>query len=146
MAKEKGLSLKTTSALIIIVFLLGFGGTMMYYAFYKVAFIRTFDIHLETSEHNLLGFNADPTLHFGKVPMTGGISRKELNIWNDWDIPLRVEIRLKGEVAPFISVENNTFVLEPGETKKVSVYATVPPGFNRIGNFTGEAKVIYFRT
>jgi hypothetical protein len=119
---------------------------MIYYAFYHVAFIKTFEIHFETSEDRLIGFNADPNLHFGKIPTTGGISRKELNIGNDWNIPLRVEIRVRGDAAPFINVENNTFVLEPTESKKVGVYATIPPSFNRMANFTGEAKVIYFRT
>jgi hypothetical protein len=68
--KDKGLGLKSTTALIIIIFLLGFGGTMFYYAFYKVAYMKIYDIRIETSEVMHVGLNADPTLDFGKMTWT----------------------------------------------------------------------------
>jgi hypothetical protein len=143
--KHKSLDLKTTTALIIIIFLLGFGGTMLYYAFYKVSYMKIYDIQIEATEGNLIGFNADPTLHFGKIPISGGSAKKMLNTGNDVDFPLLVNIRIKGDAARFITVSDNNYILQPGESKKIDVYATIPINFSEVGVFTGEAKVIMFR-
>ncbi|MBU2561322.1 MAG: hypothetical protein KKD17_03415 [Nanoarchaeota archaeon] len=145
-SKSKGLSLRTTTALILIIFLLGMGGTAWYYALYKVAYIQVFDIEIKiVPGSKAIGFNADPTLHFGKLPEVGGKAEKELNLFNDWDIPLLLMIRVKGDAAPFISVENNTFIMQPKEFRKIKVYAVVPEGFNKTGIYTGEAKVMFLR-
>ena len=143
---KKEMSVKTTLCLVIVIFLLGIGGTMWYYALYEVAFVKIFDIEVKVvSGSRIIGFNADPTLHFGKIPETGGIAEKELNLFNDWDIPLLLEIRVKGDAAGFIRVEDNNFMMQPGEVRKLKVYAAVPQGFNRSGVYTGEAKVLFLR-
>ncbi|MBW2971569.1 hypothetical protein KY359_00905 [Candidatus Woesearchaeota archaeon] len=143
--KGPGLSLKTTTALIIIIFILGAGAAAWYYALYKVVDMHIFDIEILVSEDRMLGFNADPTLHFGKIPMTGGLGKKYMNIHNDWDIPLLLNIRIRGDAAQFISVDDNNFILQPDEYRKITFYARIPDNFNHTGNFTGEAKVTYFR-
>lgn len=145
MGKE-GLSLKATTALIIIILFLGVGATLWYYALYRVAYVEVFDTEVKIVEGTKhIGLNADPTLHFGKLPAMGGTAMKEMNLMNDWDIPLRLEIRIKGDAAQFISSEENDFIMQPGEVRKINFYATVPKGFNRTGIYTGEAKVIYLR-
>ena len=63
--KKECLSLKATTALILIVLFLGVGATLWYYALYKIAYLTVYDIKIETSEFKHLGLNADPTLHFG---------------------------------------------------------------------------------
>jgi hypothetical protein len=143
--KKDGLSLKTTTALILIVFLLGLGGTMFYYAFYKVAYVQTFDILVKSVPGNRVGFNADATLHFGKIPSSGGRAEKEMVLLNDWDIPLLLQIRIKGEAAQFIHVQDNNFVLQPREVRKLKVIVIIPDGFDQVGNYTGEAKILYIR-
>jgi hypothetical protein len=145
MAKKEALSLKATVALIIIIFLAGFGGTMWYYALYQVAYVQIYDIEVKSVEGNLIGFNADPTLHFGKIPNRGGTSQKDMILTNDWDIPLLVQIRLKGEAAQFISTDDNNFILGPKELRHVYFYATIPDGWNKTDIYTGEAKVMYLR-
>ena len=143
--KKEGLSLKATTALILIVLFLGVGATLWYYAIYKIAYLAVYDIELETSEYKHLGLNADPTLHFGMIPKTGGTATKEMNLANDWDIPLLLEIRIKGDAAQFITTDDNDFLMQPHEARKVNFYATIPEGFNKIGIYTGEAKIIYLR-
>ncbi|MBN1543844.1 hypothetical protein JW898_00100 [Candidatus Woesearchaeota archaeon] len=144
-SKSKGLSLKTTTALIIIIFLLGIGTTMWYYALYKVAYVKIYDIEIKTSPDKFIGFNVDPTLHFGILPSEGGIGKKELNVMNDWDIPLLLSVRINGDAAQFIKVEDNNFILQPGEARSIAVYAIIPAGFGQEGIYTGEAKIIYLR-
>ncbi len=144
--KSTGLSLKTTTALIIIVFLLGLGGTLTFYSFYKILNIQFYDIQLEVipaGRH--AGFNADPTLNFGKLPVSGGKAMKEINTHNYWDDPVLVSIRIKGNATGFIQVTENDFVLQPGEGKTVRAYAVVPRGYEHTGIYTGTAKVVTLR-
>lgn len=143
--KSKGLSIKTTVTLLLIALFLGIGSTMMYYAFYKVAYMQIYDIEFETTEGLLIGFNADPNLDFGKIPAVGGRARKEINVHNDWDMPLLVKINIKGDAAPFISVEDNNFILQPDETRHINAYVTIPDYFNITAQYTGEAKIIFLR-
>ena len=141
-----GFDLKTTTTLILIVFLIGFGSTTMYYAFYKVTYMKIYDVKVETTPGRTLGFNVDPNLHFGRIPMTGGISEKELNLNNDDRFPVKVEIRISGNAAKFIIVEENDFILRPGELRKLKVKAVIPDMFNEANVYLGEAKIIFFRT
>jgi hypothetical protein len=145
MRRTDRMSLKTTIALMAVVLLFGFGGVMWWYAVYKVEYTQYFDILVKTSEGKTIGFNADPTLHFGSIPVSGGKSMKEMVLGNDKYIPLLVQIRVSGDAAQFIQPEDNNFMLQPGEVKKLKVYAVIPEGFGQVGNFTGTAKVIYFR-
>jgi hypothetical protein len=144
--KKEGLSLKATTALILIVLLLGVGATLWYYALYKVAYVKIYDIEIKVVEGaKHVGFNADPTLHFGKIPSMGGTATKEMFVANDWDIPLFLEIKLKGDAAQFVSTDDNDFLMQPHEVRKVTFYATIPQGFNQTGTYTGEAKIVYLR-
>jgi len=145
-AKDSRFNLKTTTALVIIVFLIGFGSTMMYYAFYKVNYMKLYEIKIETTSDRTVGFNADPDLHFGRVPMTGGTSEKELNLNNDESFPVRVQMRVTGDAAKFVIVEENNFILGPGESRKLKVKAVIPDMFNKAEVYWGEAKIIFFRT
>ncbi|MFH1669083.1 MAG: hypothetical protein ABIA62_04095 [Candidatus Woesearchaeota archaeon] len=144
-SKSKGFSLKTTLALIIIVLLIGIGTTMMYYSFYNVVYVETFDIHIETGEYKHIGINADSTLNFGKIPSTGGIAKKEFNLDNNMNFPVTVSILLRGDAAGFIRIDENDFILQPGENRKLPIYAVVPTGFGIQGNFTGKATVKLLR-
>ncbi|MBW2965219.1 hypothetical protein KY363_07215 [Candidatus Woesearchaeota archaeon] len=144
--KENGLSLKTTTALILIILILGFGGTMWFYALYKVVHIETHDVSIKTVEGRHLGVNVNPTFEFGKVPASGGTATKYIVLYNDQDFPVIVQFRIKGDAARFIEAEDNGFTLQPGELRKISIFAVIPDGFGVVGNFTGQAKIIFFRS
>ena len=145
--KDSGFSLKSTTALIIIIFLIGFGSTMWYYALHKVAYVHVFEMQVElVSESRLAGFNADPNLNFGQLPAAGGRAKKEMNLRNEYDIPLLVEIRIKGDIAELVYIDENYFTLQPGEVKHIWMTLSVPKDSSYApGNYTGTAKVLYKR-
>jgi len=143
--KNEGFSSTTTIALIMIIFILGFGGTMWYYALYKVVYVQYYDITLNISDASVIGFSADATLHFGRVPNTGGFSKKEINLINDFDFPVLVNVKVKGPVSPFIAMNESDFVLAPKEVKHVIVFAIVPDNYNKTSDFTGMARIRYIR-
>jgi hypothetical protein len=60
------------------------------------------------------------------------------------DIPVFVSIRVRGDAGKFIALSDNNFVLQPGEIKKVNVFATIP-AFNHTGIYTGQAKILMTR-
>jgi hypothetical protein len=142
---KSGLSLKSTLALIIIIFLLGVGGTVWYYALCKVVLIKTFDIEVNTVSDLVVGLNADPNLHFGKIPNVGGIAKKTISFANSNDFPVLVKISFKGKAARFIETEDNTFLLNPDETRNLDVFAVIPDNFNRVGTYRGAAKIMYIK-
>lgn len=143
---ETGLNLKTTTALIIVVLLLGFGGTMWVYAFYKVVHVEFQDVTVKTVDGKHVGFNADASFEFGKLPSSGGTAVKYVELYNDQKFPITVQFRIKGDAARFIQAEDNGFTLQPGELRKLAIYAVIPEGFGVVGNFTGQAKIMFFRS
>lgn len=142
---KKRLSLRATTALIIIVFLFGFGGTMWFYAIHKVVYVRAYDIHIELVDEKRVGFTVDPTFDFGKVPVTGGQVKRFMQMSNTDDFPVLVRIQVKGDAAQFVQLEDNDFILEPGEFRKMPVYAIVPANSAMPGVYTGKAKITFLR-
>jgi hypothetical protein len=142
--KTEPIGLKTTVALIVIILLVGTGGTMIAYTLYDLVFVKTFDISFEISPFKIIGINADPTLDFGKVPVEGSSSVKYMNLLNDNEFPVFVEIEVKGNASPFVTFEDTAFELKPGEYRKLRVSVNVA-GSPPLGSRTGQATVIFRR-
>ncbi len=134
-------SLKTTALLILLVFFIGAGTTLMYYSFYTITHMTIYDIQLKTMDANHIRFDAGANLNFGALPAAGAIAKKEINLANTKDVPIEVDITITGTVSPFIQLEENNFILQPGETKKLPIYAIIPLKFNKLEEFSGEAKI-----
>lgn len=145
MKRSKGLSLKTTTALIVIILLLGIGTTAFLFGLYKVALVQTFDIKIRTTSEKVIGFSADPYLDFGTLPAGGGTSRRDINTHNPFKFPVLVRIISRGEAAPYVKFADNEFILQPDEYREIGAFAVIPGGFNRNATMTGTAKVIYLR-
>ncbi|NQU79867.1 hypothetical protein HQ545_08940 [Candidatus Woesearchaeota archaeon] len=143
---EKNLNIKTVIFLVIIIFVLGMGATLMYYGISKIAHVQNYDVRIETGEPKYIGFNADPTLDFGILPISGGSVKKELLITNEYDMPIAINIRVSGDVVPFIQITDNDFILNPKESRKIKVGAHIPSDFGKIAVFTGNLKVSFLRT
>ncbi|HII72780.1 TPA: hypothetical protein HA265_08545 [Candidatus Woesearchaeota archaeon] len=141
---KKTLSLKTAILLVLLIFFIGVSISTWYYSIFKVVLVKTFDLEVKVSESHLVGFNVDPTLHYGKVPSIGGIAEKKIMLKNDFDFPVRVRLRAKGEATEFFQLEDNDFILEPGTTRGLNSYMEIPPGTAE-GIYVGEAKITYLR-
>ena len=90
-------------------------------------------------EQNRIGFNTDTDgLHFGSISSGSG-SRRVL-ILRDIAQDVRVQIVNHGEIASWISSENN-FILKKGEEKNLSFSLSVPSPI-QVGNYTGEVTIV----
>lgn len=137
------LSMKTTIALIVIIFMMAVGGTLIAYTVYKNVFVKSFDIQFRVTDGTIVGINADPNLHFGSAPKGSASVVKEMNFLNDYTFPIMVDIEIEGAIAPSVVVEDNRFTLQPGERR--SLKWTVDTSNLEPGNYTGNALIVYKR-
>ena len=88
------------------------------------------------------GLNADRDgVKFGKtVPGGRGTRFLEINTSED----AFVQIFLSGDLAPYLSVENNSFYMKAGEFMNIPVYLDVPDNMV-IGFYTGKVYVLLTR-
>lgn len=140
----RSMSMKTTIALMVIIFMVAVGGTLIAYTIYTNVYVAGFDIEFEVSEAGNVGINADSNLNFGKLPFNSSASAiKEMNFFNDYGFPVLVQIDVESAVKKYVIVTENYFVLQPGEHKSVDWIARnydLPTG-----NYTGRAMVVYKR-
>ncbi|HEV8290119.1 MAG TPA: hypothetical protein VGQ00_04175 [Candidatus Norongarragalinales archaeon] len=92
-----------------------------------------------------LALNTDTDgIRFGKIPQ-GAQGERTVIITNNSPRPLRAVLEAKGDIARFISVSNNNFVIPPNQGTPVIVYAIIPTNAPE-GNYTGYLKATLWRT
>jgi|GEM_PF-3830424 hypothetical protein len=84
-----------------------------------------------------IGINANPnTLDFGELPLG---SKGKKFIWlNNSEKEVKVEIKIFGEINPFLKIDEKSFELKSKESKLIQIefYAL------KEGNFTGELDIL----
>ena len=104
--------------------------------------VQTLDMDMEVK--NKIGFNVDTDkIHFGGLP-PGGMSEREIVISHDFDFPVKVSIKTSGELAEYVTVSDNNFILSPLESKKITFYAIIDEDVP-LGNYTGNARFEFRR-
>ncbi len=89
-----------------------------------------------------VGFNLDPdAIHFGATS-PGGVASRGVEIYHDYERPLKINIKISGKLGKWVSPSDNGFLLYPNITKEVKLKAYVPASAS-YGNYTGTLKVIF---
>ncbi len=92
-----------------------------------------------------MGFNTDAdALWFGKAN-PGVQATRKVDMVNNFEFPLAVSISIKGDIAEYISVSDNYFVLQPNETKVITYYF-ISRSNTPYGNYSGSTRVVFTRT
>ena len=134
-------NLQFLTVLVIVIFL-SVGVTSLFYGFYVVQEVKTLDISLEVSDR--VGINvASDGLRFGKIPVRGS-SQKIFSIKNEYDIPLKVVFKVKGDARELVSISDNYFWIQPGEFRELLAVASAPLG-TPLGKYDGKLKVYFKR-
>ena len=109
---------------------------VIYYYLSQPLEMISVDMDAEIKAGNKVGLNADrDALHFGMLA-PGNSGARIINTTNNRDIPVIVQIYTGGNISVWVHVEDNSYTLQPGETKMVKVGLTVP--YNaKPGNYTG---------
>jgi hypothetical protein len=111
-------------AILAIILMLSSFLTMLVYSLVVVKEVKIIRTDLEISE--VVGIVVDSdNLRFGKIPPRG-VGRRKFNLTNEYKYPLKVQVKIAGEIEPFVKISDNLFWLQPGETREVTVKAYVP--------------------
>ena len=115
---------------------------LLVYNLYYLKEVKFLDMYLEVTEK--MGMNTDTdALYFGKN-YPGSTSIREINITNNYDYPVFVSIKTEGELARFVMVSENNFILDKAEKKTIRYYAQTEQE-TPYGNYTGLAKIVINR-
>jgi len=129
--------------LLFVIVIISITATIFFYSFYTIADVREFNMTLIVGDH--AGFDVDSEkLAFGMVMPASSSSTRYVILSNKKDYPLNVYIDFYGNLAEWVTVSDNYFVLEPGEEKKLSFSASAPVNAT-YGNYTGRARFVFKR-
>lgn len=100
------------------------------------------DINMEIKVSDKIGIAVESEkLMFGGV-FPGGNAAKKVVLGNEHKFPITVSFIPLGEIKEYITVSENPVLLAIGETKEISVVASVPSG-TPYGNYTGIMRVVF---
>lgn len=132
---------KTLILLIFIALLISVGLTTIFFSLVYIEDTKVVPMDIEVGDRIGLNLDAD-AMHFG-MSSPGGEARRGLIVQHQSSIPLKVDIRMYGEMASWIEVEENEFVLNPNQTKEVYLTVHIPQGTS-LGSYNGTI-VIFFK-
>ena len=126
---------------LVLIFIMGIILTVLIYNKYNLLQYREFDLSVKI-ENGSSSFNTSTEgLNFARM-YPGGEVTKRMDIHS-----LKrslVHIEAVGDIASFISVSENNFVMEPDEYKQVEVYLTLPIDALE-GPYTGTLQIYFYR-
>jgi len=112
------------------------------YSYFVIEKITKLDLSVKVDDH--FGLNADTDgIRFGMVK-PGTSSERSLLLSNNASYPLRVEILKYGEIADWVRISENNFVLQSRENKQVNFTVYAPNV--EYGNYSGTVKIIFKKT
>ena len=129
-------------SLLIVAVIASSGFTYVFYNAFLIENIVVMDIKLKVGDR--FGLNVDPeSINFGRI-MPGNAGLRNVTLENNASYPLKVSISKYGEIADWIDVSENNFILEEKEKMDVTFYAYAPNDA-AFGNYTSKTKVIFKR-
>ena len=134
--------METKKAIIILVFAVvtSFILTNVIYDYLTIVDSKELKMYLTVADY--AGFDVNTSaLIFGTVPK-GGSSSREVILTNDFNIPLKVDLKAYGELAGWVHVFENGFLMQPNVVKTVKVSATIPENA-KFGNYAGILKISF---
>ena len=111
----------------------------------KIVFVdlKVFEANINVGGY--LGFTIeDDKLYFGTVS-SGGIARREIEVYNIKCKKCFVDIKTDGSLAKWISTSDNKFTISMGEKRLVNVTVSVPKSALD-GNYNGTVKIYFWKT
>lgn len=106
----------------------------------------TYDIYVTvTASKNIYEINFDSShINFGSVG-PGFVAQKYIDLNNDSKLTNIFYIRLKGELASWIKIDNRLFMIRPESSKRVQLTLSVPK-IVKFGTYKGKIKFYNFYT
>lgn len=91
------------------------------------------------------GFDINGTaLTFGRITPKGTSASRNINLINFYNKKVKVEILAEGDIARFISISENNFILQKNETRKIGFVVTSPEN-TEYGTYDGNVIIVVKR-
>lgn len=133
---------KDITMILIIVLLLSFSATTIYYAFYVIGDIKEIPMNLSVAE--FYGFDLNKEMLTMGATQPGGSAKRAVRLENTAGFPIRVQIETHGELEEWTSFSENDFILGKGEHKQIDV-SVIVPGEAEYGGYTGSVRITFKR-
>lgn len=111
-----------------------------FYNYFIVENIIYLDMAAKVGDH--FGLNADAdAIRFGMViPGTSG--ERSVLISNNAAYPLSVIILKSGDIAGWVDISENNFILKKNESRQIIFWLNAPKNSD-FGNYTGKVQIIF---
>ena len=132
--------------LIIILLLIIFAAVISSRFLLSSFFLKDYEeLNVYVTVENIVGFNADTdALYFGTMP-PGGIGNRDIFLFNDDCDKCRVSLKGDGEIANWLSISDNNFVMFKGDNKTINVKVYIPSDAE-YDNYTAKLKIYFWKT
>jgi hypothetical protein len=139
--------METRKALLLLL-VAGFGVALLSSAIFllcdSLTIYRIMDISMDVYVDPTPGFNTDnDSIHFGKLPPDMQSQRK-ITVTGD-DTRTLVTFNSYGDIAKWVYVSDNDFILEPHTNRTVSVFVSVPKDAEMPSFHNGTLRIVFYR-
>lgn len=109
----------------------------------KISIIDSDELEAKVIVGDNYGFDVNGTaLTFGMISAGKSTSTREILLENHYDVPVKVEIYVDGDISEFMIISENDFILNVDESKKLGFSVSVPYSTPN-GNYSGIVKILY---
>lgn len=129
--------------LVLITILVSFSSTSLFYTYYIIQDVQELDMKMKIGDVVGLDTN-ESVISFGIIPKKGGSSQRTVRLKNMKDEPLKVYTKKSGEMAGWVYISEENFVLQPDERKELK-FTAIPPKDAEKGAYTGKVRFIFTR-
>ncbi len=127
---------KNMVLLLIAVLCIGIIGSVLIYTYSFVE--RKFEIDMHATVDKVIGFNVGTDkVWFGSVP-PGQRSDRAVIIKGNPDHPVKVVFKVSGPISKYVTVQDNGFILQPGQNRNITLQFTAPENYTLGENITGK--------
>ena len=134
---------KKAISYLLIAFMLGILIAFLFYYLVVVDSRQSYEMQLEVSD--VAGFNiGTDKVYFSKIP-PGGTGKRTLLMFGNEDRDVMVVFEVKGDLQPWIVLEENSFVLPANTSRNLTIQAIVPTNATIGTNMTGVLKATFLR-
>ena len=128
--------------LILATILTSFSLTSLFYTYYIVQEVQELDMKLKIGD--VVGLDTNTSvISFGIVPR-GGSAQRYIILENMKDKPLKVYTKKSGEIAEWVYISEDNFILEPKERKEL-IATAIPSKDAEKGAYKGKVRFIFTR-
>lgn len=128
--------------LVLITILLSFSLTFLFYTYCIIQDVQELDMKMKVG--NIVGFDVNSSvISFGIVPI-GGSGERPIILKNLKNKPLKVHIKKSGEMAEWVYISEENFIMQANESKELK-FTAIPAEDAKDGAYTGKVKFIFTR-